>query len=219
MKSYKNKRVRSRRNKSRRYSRKRKGGEIVIDATKDYKMFKFPGCKDLINKVIKIKQENPNQEFTFSDKAEEQIDKCNNRNNKGEGAITYRSQIENIIKNNQSYNIETATPTEENALQHQVISPEELAEAEKEIAQEAAKRRNEMAQEAALKRLNAARISMGKQPLDELPKLPDPTPSSQIPAGPRSSILNAEPRPVPGPYDGGKKRRHRRKSRKHSRRH
>ena len=46
MKSYKNKRVCSRRNKSRRYSRKRKEGEIQIDATKDYKIFKYPGCDD-----------------------------------------------------------------------------------------------------------------------------------------------------------------------------
>ena len=53
MKSYKNKRVRSRRNKSRRYSRKRKGGEIEINATKEYLFLGCPCCKDLKNKVNK----------------------------------------------------------------------------------------------------------------------------------------------------------------------
>lgn len=202
MKSYKNKRVCSRRNKSRRYSRKRKGGEIVIDATKEYKMFKFPGCKDLKNKVLKIKQDYPNEKFTFSDKAQEQITKCN-RN------MTYRDEIENMIINNQKSD-DIETPME--ASPYQVISPEEIAEANRQMAREAKK--------ADLANLAQARNKVGQ------PLVLEPSEFSQfttalgeIPVGERKPELMGGPYKGDGPYNGGKKRRHRRKSRKHSRRH
>ena len=213
MKSYKNKRVRSRKNKSRRYSRKRKGGKIEIDATKDYKMFKFPGCKDLKNKVLKIKQENPNETFTFSNKAEEQITKCNSDQK-------YRDQILSIIAPTQSNVIKTPI-TQENEPQYQVISEEELKEANRQLDQQAADRRNEMN----LEQIAKARAKLGLPFISgEIPTTMVKSASSEISVGPRDPgprdpILNAASGRVPGPYDGGKKRRHRRKSRKHSRRH
>ena len=213
MKSYKNKRVRSRRNKSRRYSRKRKGGEIQIDATKDYKIFKYPGCDDFKKKVKMIVESNPTEKtFTFSNKAQDQITKCN-RNN--EGASTYRDEIENMIINNQqSYDIETPM---KNAPQYQVISPEQFAEAKRQLAEEAEAHAQKLEQEAKARAradLAQARNKVGQ------PLVLEPSEFSQfttalgeIPVGERKPELMA------GPYNGGKKRRHRRKSRKHSRRH
>ena len=213
MKSYKNKRVRSRRNKSRRYSRKRKGGEIEIDATKDYKIFKYPGCDDFKKKVKMIVESNPTEKtFTFSNKAQEQITKCN-RNN--EGASTYRDEIENMIINNQqSYDIKTPM---KNAPQYQVISPEQFAEAKRQLAEEAEAHAQKLEQEAksrARADLAQVRNKVG-QPLVVKPSefSQFTTALGEIPVGERNPIFNA------GPYNGGKKRRHRKKSRKHSRRH
>jgi len=203
MKSYKNKRVRSRRNKSRRYSRKQKGGDIEIDATKDYKMFKFPGCKDLKNKVLKIKQENPNETFIFSNKAEEQITKCNSN-------MKYRDEIESMIAPPQSDVIKTST-TQENEPQYPEISEEMIAQGVQKLVQT----EKEAKEKADLARIAQASALVGRQfTSGEIPTMEESA-SFQIPAGPRDPTLNAGP----GPYNGGKKRRHRRKSRKHSRRH
>jgi len=200
MKSYKNKRVRSSRNKSRRYSRKRKGGEIVIDATTPYlfHLLGYRGCKDLKNKVLKIKQDYPNETFTFSDKAQEQITKCNRD-------MTYRDEIENMIAPQQSIVTQT---TQENVQQYPVIPQEEIKKAKEQIAQEE--------KIAALAEIAQARAKTGVKPYTsgEIPTMGDEGPQSNIPISEkRSSVLEA------GPYNGGKKRRHRKKSRKHSRRH
>jgi len=181
---------------------------------------------------VRKEVENPNNEcnkIELSKNAEQQLNQCPEE----EEAYFSKDAIQTLIDNHNNQVSETCVLGETTSLEENARKKlkEEADTRATELEQAANARATELEQAAAAKarnlaKLNEARDFLGLEPYTgEIPTMEDEGPQSVIPINyeARSSILNAIPAQTQynnaGPYNGGKKRRHRKKSRKHSRRH